>query len=310
MRIRLENPILDEFFRLISESKDFLSWSQISKNISCSKWNLGKIRHHKRTFPEKVFKELLEFIEPRKRAFFKNNAEPLDEKWGLRKRWDKEFSKLIQSINKKKNHYYSKLKASLCGYLAGDGSLTKSLNKSRKNFHYYVRFYPDDLEMAENIDNAFYKLYNKRLKIVKHKPYNCYLLQSGNKVVYYDLIKIGTFGTLDWRVPFDFLKTNHMKIEWLRAFFDSEAFVGDRTIQVQSVNKNGLNDIKKLLLDFGVETTKIYEYKRKNKNWNINYLLNICGKENLKNYLKLVSFTHSIKRKKLETICAGVAESG
>ena len=70
-----------------------------------------------------------------------------------------------------------------------------------------------------------------------------------------------------WRVPFEFLKTREMKSEWLRGFFDAEAHVNKQNkIQIQSVNKNGLQDVKDLLKSIGLEPSKIYEYKRKNKN--------------------------------------------
>ncbi len=221
---------------------------------------------------------------------------------------EKKLSILENNLKKKKSAKYLELKARVCGYLAGDGSIFKRRNASLNSFRYDIAFYPDNLEMAESFNQAFYKLYDRRFKIRKHKFKKYYKLKGCHQVAYFDLTKITKFGTHDWRVPFDFLKTNPMKVEWLKAFFDCESYVGKNKIQLQSVNKKGICEIKDLLENLDIETSKIYKYERKQKNWNTNYLLEIRKKSNLNKYLKLIGFNHSSKKNKLKSQLAGMPE--
>ncbi len=119
------------------------------------------------------------------------------------------------------------------------------------------------------------------------------------------MIKIAEFGSLNWQFPNQF-KSREEKIEWIRAIFDCESYVGPKNIQLQSVSEKGINSIKELLEEFGVNS-KIYRYKRKKKKQNTNYLLFISRKENIRKYLKLIGFNHPKKLKKLK-ILAGVPE--
>ena len=94
------------------------------------------------------------------------------------------------------------------------------------------------------------------------------------------------------------LKTKTLKREWLRAFFDCEAYVGKRVIQLQSVNNRGINQIKDLLNEFKIES-KIYGYERKHEKWNKNYILCVMKKASRERFLKEIGFTHARKLEKL-----------
>lgn len=310
MRVKLEKSVVDDFFELIVKSAYFVNWTDLSKRVSCSRWTIKDIRQNKRTFPKEVFEKLLRFIDSNKHNYFLSNVEYLDDFWAIKNKWDKKLERLRYKLEKKNGIYYLKLRARLCGYLAGDGAIASRPNTSANSIRYDIKFAPDDLNMAESFNSAFYKLYGKKFNIIKCKTCNNYQLNGSNKVAYFDLTKIAKFGVHDWRVPFDFLKTKSMKAEWLRAFFDSEAHVGKNKIQLQSVNKAGIYGIKFLLESLGIEVSKIYEYRRKQKNWSINYLLEIRKKASLKKYLKLIGFNHSYKKHKLELQAAGMAESG
>ena len=92
---------------------------------------------------------------------------------------------------------------------------------------------------------------------------------------------------------------------FLRAYFDGEAHVSDRDIQVSSKSKQLLEDIRHLLLRSGIQSQvsdKIkYASNTKKKTRRIYYELRISG-ENLEKYLQEISFLEDYKRKALEKI--------
>ncbi len=190
------------------------------------------------------------------------------------------------------------LKARLHGYLCGDGSV--SCRKERKNgkMHHEIRFYPDHVSMAASYIDAFHLVYGKRLKLKELT--NHYLVNVNSQVIVHDLLRDGSFSSMGWRVPIWVARNQENSKEWLRAFFDAEAYVSDKEIRVQSVNKIGLRQVKSMLEAFGI-TCREYTYKRKNKRWNINYHLAIRGQENRYYFLKKVGFNHIKKLNKLSS---------
>ena len=131
-------------------------------------------------------------------------------------------------------------------------------------------------------------------------------MRVSSKLACDHLLTVSTFDTYTWKVP-DFVFSDlHYISEFLRAIFDCEAHVGKNNIQFQSVNQNGINQLRELLASFEIES-RIYRYKRKNIKWGINYILVIGRKENIKKYANCIGFNHSRKMAKLD-ILAGVAE--
>lgn len=106
------------------------------------------------------------------------------------------------------------------------------------------------------------------------------------------------FSSLNWRIPNWVINNPENTREWIRVFFDSGAHVNAREIRVQSVNENGLHQVKLMLERFGIASRE-YSYKRKNKRWNINYHLVISGQVNRSNFLKRVGFNHIKKLNKI-----------
>lgn len=207
----------------------------------------------------------------------------------------------ISLLNNKTNNPADMLYlARICGFMCGDGNISVRVDKNKHN-HYEVRFFPDDLDMAYVFMDTFEKFYGKRPKLTNMK--NFYNVSACSKTAAQHLKNNFTFGVYNWRAPMNILNSDANKIEFVKAFFDCEAHVGKRSICVQSVCKEGLLDIKEMLFSLGINS-KIYVYKRKNKNWKDNYLLFIMGKENVIKYHKLVGFNHSVKKIKL----AGMAE--
>jgi hypothetical protein len=113
-------------------------------------------------------------------------------------------------------------------------------------------------------------------------------IQFGRKVVpvrkhEYDLsakwirdiiIKLGAGKSHEWCIVKEILLSKKaIKVEWLKSFFDDEAHVSipDKRIVLNVVNKNGLLQIQKLLLELGIKSTvngpyacrKYYSYNLK-----------------------------------------------
>lgn len=161
-----------------------------------------------------------------------------------------------------------------------------------------MRFYPDNLVLAQLFNDVLKGVYGREAAIKSMGNY--YALSLTSKQAVTDLLSIASFTSKGWTFP-ETIVTKDAKIEWLRAYFDCDGYVGKKYIQLQSVNENGIKVIQKLLEDFGIES-KIYDYTRKNKSWNINYLLNINKREMRIKFLREIGFNHPLKRKKLESL--------
>lgn len=194
-----------------------------------------------------------------------------------------------------KNNHIPYLKARIFGFIAGDGNISVRESKKGKK-HHVLRFYPDHESLIESLNNAFLKIYN-RMPITK-KDKNFYILKIYSKPIVLDMLSYARFGTYDWDIP-SFVKSRKSKIEWLRAFFDAESYVGPNHIKLHSVNKVGLIKIQSILLnDFKIES-KFYSYKPKNPKHSTQYILMIISKAMRKKYLEEIGFNHKLKRDKL-----------
>jgi intein/homing endonuclease len=208
-------------------------------------------------------------------------------------RWSKvhDLEKKILEKNSKNNF----LKARLCGFLAGDGSLMVRRDNNN-DLHYVLRFFPDHESIIESFIECLENVYGKTP--ITKRNYNHDGIVCYSKTVVEDLMSVGKFGITNWRVPFKILKDDKSKIEWLKAFFDSEGYVGKNNIKIQTVNGKGMNDVRKLLLEFGINSRK-YLYKPKNENWNSVHILIIGSKQDKMKFLNTVGFNHKLKLTKL-----------
>ena len=201
-------------------------------------------------------------------------------------------NRLLIRLKDKRTHL---LIARLCGFLSGDGHIKIRIDK--KGWHHHgIRFYPDNLDVANIFIKTFKELYEKEPSITP--LHNFYRVSVTSKVACNHLLKISTYNTHNWDIPNFILNSKELKVEFLKAIFDCEASVGKNNIQFQSVNKKGIYEIKKLLEELNISNS-VYSYKRTNPNWNINYILIISRKENIKRYAQLIGFNHPIKQQKL-----------
>ena len=209
-------------------------------------------------------------------------------------RWDKiqQKEKEYLMLNGSKYMY---LKARLFGFIAGDGNIT--LDDKLRNRHNTIKFFHDHHSLLQPFSEALLKVYNKVPHIKKFDKY--YYLTADSKVAVQDMVNTAEFGVKKWRVPYKILIDKECKKEWLRAFFDCEAYVGKNHIKVQCINEIGIVQVAALLKEFNIESNK-YEYQPKNKNWNKNHILIIGKKDMKKNFLEFIGFNHELKLLKLK----------
>lgn len=207
-------------------------------------------------------------------------------------RWKKIHNKEEGYI--RKNHI-GYLKARIFGYIAGDGNISVRESKKGK-IHHVLKFFPDHESLIKIFNDAFIKVYNKKPIIKKKKCF--YDLRIYSKPIILDMLSYAKFGMYNWDIP-KFVTDNKSKKEWIRAFFDAEAYVGPQHIKVHSVNKEGLLKIQSMLLDdFKIES-KIYSYTPKNPKHNIQYILMIIQNSMRRKFLNKIGFNHKVKKNKL-----------
>lgn len=216
-------------------------------------------------------------------------------------RWKKVHSK-IRLKNK-----FSKEKTAINSYLCGDGSISAR----EKHRCYDIKFYLDDLNLAKRVVSLFQKEFNispkiRPIKSTIHGGIGYYKVEISNKPVCLHLLKMGSYGSLNWRIPREL--NNMFKKEWIKCFFDCEAHVNikKRQIQVKSINGQGLADLKTMIEELGIFPRLYGPYKQKGANHNPYSLLTIMNKKNVIEYYKKIGFYHSKKSKSLHDLVKGL----
>ena len=204
-------------------------------------------------------------------------------KKSIQSHWDvkiaKERSKILDTDEAKI------LKAMICGFLAGDGSV--QVRKEKSFYHYQLDFFPDDKLMMKKYIGAIKKVYGK-IPSIRVRD-NVFHVRKTSKTVVTDLIKLANFETSSWTIPHSLLISQKVKAAWLNAFFSAEAYVNQRSIKVQTINKNGMIEVSNLLNDFQIKH-KTYEYQPKKENHSRVYIIFINPKSEREKYYKKIGF--------------------
>ncbi|MEK6968881.1 MAG: LAGLIDADG family homing endonuclease [Nanoarchaeota archaeon] len=188
------------------------------------------------------------------------------------------------------------LKAILCGFLAGDGSV--QVRKEKSCYHYQLDFFPDDELMMDIYIKAIKKVYQKEPSVRIRD--NVFHVRKTSKTIVTDLLELTRFETKLWSIPKFVLDCKKTKVAWLKAFFSAEAYVNKKSIKIQTVNKTGMGEISKLLDEFQIKH-RTYEYQPKKKNHSRVYIIFIGPKSERKKYYEEIGFYHSKKNKILKT---------
>lgn len=209
------------------------------------------------------------------------------------KRWEK-YQEIERSNITNNKEDYIRFMSRLLGFLAGDGNI--DLSKRKNNQKYSVRFYPDHLSLIKPFEESIEKLYKR--KVITKPRGNHYGVLVHSRVIVEDILKFGSIKTKEWRVPNSLLENKESKVEWLRAFFDCEGYVGKNHIKINCVNIVGLRQVRTLLNAFEINS-KFYIFEPKNKRWSKYGILRIGNKVDLIKYNNIVGFNHKIKSQKL-----------
>jgi hypothetical protein len=141
-------------------------------------------------------------------------------------------------------------------------------------------------------------VYGKKPSVRKLKGH--YRVRVTSSICAEDLLKDGIFTSLGWKVPDWIMNDMETSKQWLKGFYDAEAYVGNDRICLQCVNLEGLKQVKDMLSKFDVEARE-YIYHRKNPQHNINYHLVILKRGSRYNFLRRIGLNHTKKLRKLQS---------
>lgn len=116
------------------------------------------------------------------------------------------------------------------------------------------------------------------------------------KLIYQEMRKLGVGNSREWLIPNEILNSSKKAKEaWLRALFDDEATVdaSHRRIDLKIVNLNALKQVKKLLLNLGIESYMNGPYENM-------WVLRISS--GIRLFYKKVNFDHPKKKDKLKKL--------
>lgn len=211
-------------------------------------------------------------------------------------RWRRVHESEKHLINSRRNRFMIQ-KARLHAYLCGDGSVSVRRERASGKLHCEIRFYPDHISMLNVYSDAFWMVYGKRPHVKRLK--NHFRVAITSITAAQDLLLDGPFSSTDWKVPGRVIHDECYSIEWLRAFFDAEAYVGRKRICLQCVNNDGLTQVETMLKRLGIDSRR-YVYRRKQRNWNTNYHLVMASRSSKAAFLKMVGFNHKLKLNRLK----------
>lgn len=187
-----------------------------------------------------------------------------------------------------------RMKAAICGFLAGDGSV--QYRKERSYYRSQIDFFPDDSLMKNKYLEAVRYVYGKKPStIIRDNVFN---VRIASNTILRDIRHIADFGLYKWTLPYSLFSIEGTREAWLRAFFSAEAYVSKKYVRIQTVNKKGMLSISKVLEELGIEH-KYYEYKPKNINHSLVSIICIIKRDSRLRFLENIGFWHSRKTKQL-----------
>ena len=148
-------------------------------------------------------------------------------------------------------------KARIIAHSIGDGSVYQS------NHDYNIKYEVKDIESLNSFEKDMLSTYGLRLTKgfknsgITGKPIPFLRLRS--KLVYEDLLQYATYNSKDWSIKNVLLNSSkEIKREFLKAFFDDEGSIVPQgkkgIIKLYSINKEGLQQIQKMLLEFDIDS--------------------------------------------------------
>ncbi len=142
--------------------------------------------------------------------------------------------------------------ARIHAHLCGDGSvfIFKTKEKGRK-FSGGIGYYNKNQDLLNKFRNDFSKIFKVKMKMRKNREVSIRSVKRAN----YFISKFGSFKSKEWKIPILIKKApKKIIIEWLKAFFEDEAYHEKRynRLKIKSMNYLGLKDVKRLLNKLGI----------------------------------------------------------
>lgn len=186
-------------------------------------------------------------------------------------------------------------KARLIARLKGDGVICVS---SKTN--YLLKLECQDEELRKQFESDLASVYNLTTKRIMHRSgITGQLIEAvyvRSKLAYDDLMIYGPYRSYNWLIPnVIFNSSKEIKKEFIRTFADDEGTVVGAIIRIYSINKTGLEQLKKLIEEFNINCriTGGFGLKR-----NV-FAIIISKKENVIHFRDSIGFSLKRKQEKL-----------
>ncbi len=140
-------------------------------------------------------------------------------------------------------------------HLCGDGfaCFFKTAEKDRK-FTAITGYCNNNQKLLDKFREDFSNIFNVKMKMRQNKQVSIRSIKIFNQLVN----RFGRFGSNEWRIHNSIKNSDKtIKIEWLKAFFEDEAYHEKRynRLKTKSMNYNGLRDVKEMLGSLDIESS-------------------------------------------------------
>ena len=158
------------------------------------------------------------------------------------------------NIKMEKERKISEELARIHAHLCGDGSICIWRTKEKdRNFRGVVGYYNKNQKLLDKFRKDFSKLFGVKMKMRENREVSVKSL----KIVKHLLSRFGKFGSREWLVHNSIKNSdNKIKLGWLKAFFEDEAYHERRydRLKTKSMNYCGLKDAKEMLDSLNIKS--------------------------------------------------------
>lgn len=145
--------------------------------------------------------------------------------------------------------------ARIHAHLCGDGSVyCHSTRQKGRKMIYAAGYYNNNQKLLNKFREDFSKLFGVKMKMRINREVSII-----SKRIFDELTaNFGDFGSRKWRIPCSIKNsTNEIKMNWLIAFFEDEAYHEKRynRLKTKSINFEGLKDVKEMIDSMGIKCT-------------------------------------------------------
>lgn len=142
--------------------------------------------------------------------------------------------------------------ARIHAHLCGDGAVFIFRTKAKdRNWTGGIGYYNNNQQLLNKFRADFSKLFGVKMKMRKNREVSIRSVKRAKEFIE----KFGKFGSREWRIHSSIKNSDKsIKLEWLKAFFEDEAYHEKRynRLKTKSINFSGLKDVKEILDSMGI----------------------------------------------------------